>query len=138
MSISRKQIAFDLNQKKLKQFYPKGDSQSEYFYKKAYGDIQKFMLKNGFTHRQYSVYVSKKAFSKDDVNDLCEKLVTEFPWIRDCINEIDVTYIGEQHSIKDTIIDFFNDVEKEALAVDEEEFAEMELCSDIDEEEIEL
>ena len=134
MSISRKQIAFDLNQKSLKRLYPRGGSQSEYFYKRAYSDIQNFMLKNGFSHRQYSVYESEKPFSKDDIGVLCEKLVMEFPWISNCINEIDVTYIGEKHSIKDTILDFYNNIQKEGLAMDEEEFKDIENSSDLEEE----
>ena len=51
MSRSRKQITFDLSQEKLKLFYPRRNSQSDDFYKKAYSDIQNFMLKNGFSHR---------------------------------------------------------------------------------------
>ena len=56
--MTRKQVTFDLSQEMLKKFYPRGNSKSETFYKKAYSDIQKFMLRNGFSHRQYSVYVS--------------------------------------------------------------------------------
>ena len=112
MSATRKQITFDLSQEKLKLFYPRGSSQSENFYKKAYSDIQKFMLKNGFSHRQYSVYVSKKGLSQAEVNMLCDSISRVFPWIGNCINEIDITAIGKNYSLKQRIMQGCNEAQK--------------------------
>lgn len=110
MSATRKQITFDLSQEKLKLFYPRGSSQSENFYKKAYSDIQKFMLKNGFAHRQYSVYVSNEGFSQSDINELCDSISRAFPWIGNCINEMDITAIGKNYSLKPRIMQGCNEV----------------------------
>ena len=103
--MTRKQVTFDLSQEMLKKFYPRGNSKSETFYKKAYSDIQKFMLRNGFSHRQYSVYVSDESFSYDDMNELCNELAEQLLWIGDCLNEIDITSVEEHYSMKSTIIE---------------------------------
>lgn len=98
---SRKQITFDLNQETLKQLYPHTEpSQNAQYYKKAYQDIRRFMTANGFEHRQYSVYVSVDKLTTLDVMGLMERLAERFPWLSQCANEIDMTNIGVQHSLK--------------------------------------
>ena len=99
---SRKQITFDLQQKALKQYYPRPKrSLNPQFYKKAYRDISAFMCANGFEHRQYSVYASKERLDTYDIVELMEKLAGEMPWLGKCAKEVDVTDIGDmQHSIK--------------------------------------
>lgn len=61
------------------------------------------MVKHGFEHRRYSVYVSKERLTTLDVVGLMEELGGEMPWLSLCINEIDVTNIGIQHSLKQTL-----------------------------------
>lgn len=102
---SRKQITFDLQQKALRQYYPKPKrSLNPQFYKKAYQDISVFMCANGFEHRQYSVYTSKERLDTYDIVELMEKLAEEMPWLGKCAKEVDVTDIGDtQHSIKDLL-----------------------------------
>ena len=98
---SRKQITFDLRQGSLKRHYPHQEPpQNAQYYKKAYQDIQRFMTANGFEHRQYSVYTSIDKLTTVDVVDLIERLASAFPWLSRCVNEIDVTNIGAQHSLK--------------------------------------
>ena len=98
---SRKQITFDLRQESLKRHYPHQEPpQNAQYYKKAYQDIQRFMTANGFEHRQYSVYTSIDKLTTVDVVDLIERLGRAFPWLSQCVNEIDVTNIGAQHSLK--------------------------------------
>ena len=58
------------------------------------------MTANGFEHRQYSVYVSADKLTTLDVIGLMEQLAERFPWLSQCVNEIDVTNIGVQHSLK--------------------------------------
>lgn len=100
----RKQITFDLNQKDLARNYPRSKiTVNPKFYKKAYKDIRLFMEENGFEHRQYSVYASTKNLTAYDVAGLMEQLARKMPWLYSCVNEIDVTDIGEQHSIKEIL-----------------------------------
>lgn len=102
--LSRKQITFDLNQKALSRNYPRPKiTINPKFYKKAYKDISQFMKENGFEHRQYSVYTSGENLTTYDVVGLMEKLAAKMPWLYPCVNEIDVTDIGEQHSIKEIL-----------------------------------
>lgn len=101
---SRKQITFDLSQDALKRHYPHKEPVSNpQYYKKAYDDVQRFMVKHGFEHRQYSVYVSKERLTTLDVVGLMEELGEQMPWLSLCVNEIDVTNIGIQHSLKQTL-----------------------------------
>ncbi|EAJ0412376.1 VapD family protein [Campylobacter helveticus] len=95
MNLSRKAINFDLSTNKLKKYF--SDT------REAYGSIKNFMLKNGFEHRQYSGYTSIKPMSDKQINLLIKRLTKKCAWIGSCIKEFDVTDIGEQYSLKDTI-----------------------------------
>ncbi|MDR2295670.1 MAG: hypothetical protein LBD95_02635 [Clostridiales Family XIII bacterium] len=96
----RKQITFDLSQKTLAVHYPRPKvTINPKYYKKAYADISRFMKKNGFEHRQFSVYTSNEKITNTDINLLMEDLAKELPWFILCVNQIDVTNIGTQHSL---------------------------------------
>ena len=90
---ARKMINFDLSTIELKKYYK--DT------REPYGLIKKFMLENGFEHRQYSGYASTKPMSNSEVTEIARKMSKEFPWLGDCIQEFDVTDIGKQYSLKD-------------------------------------
>ena len=106
---SRKQITFDLSQQALEHHYPRPKmTKNLTFYKKAYADISRFMKKNGFEHRQFSVYISKDRINNTDINILISDIAKEMPWLVHCVNQIDVTNIGVQHSLLKTL-------EKESL-----------------------
>jgi virulence-associated protein VapD len=101
---TRKQITFDLSDKKLKIFYPKPKySLNPKYYNKAWGDIARFMKKNGFEHRQRSVYASLKPMTRAEVLILVDSMVEKMPWLNKCLNAIDVTNIGRQHSLMQAI-----------------------------------
>ncbi|ECL3871071.1 vapd [Campylobacter upsaliensis] len=95
MNLSRKAINFDLSTEELKKHFE--DT------RKPYGLIKDFMLENGFEHRQYSGYASKEPISNEDVFSIVLKISRKFTWIGSCIKEFDITEIGEQYSLKDTI-----------------------------------
>lgn len=101
---TRKQITFDLSQKALEKHYPRpAKSVNPKYYKKAYSDISQFMKKNGFEHRQFSVYNSIEKMTMADVTITMQILAVQMPWLYKCINEIDVTNIGSQHSVKQIV-----------------------------------
>jgi len=62
----RKSLNFDLDTNKLKEYYPNKN------YTNAYEDIKKFLLKNGFEHRQGSGYISQKEMSTKEVADIMD------------------------------------------------------------------
>jgi virulence-associated protein VapD len=114
---SRKQITFDLSQKALETYYPRPKaSTNPKFYKKAYTDISRFMSKNGFEHRQFSVYTSKERITNTDITLFMADLAKEMPWLSKCVNQIDVTNIGNQHSLlqslEEATLDLNIDLEK--------------------------
>ncbi len=91
MSLSRKAINFDLSTNELKKHFK--DTA------KAYNQIKDFMLQNGFEHRQYSGYASIESMEDFDITVLAETLNNKFTWLKDCIQEFDVTDIGEQYNL---------------------------------------
>lgn len=98
--VSRKQITFDLNNNRLKACYPRPSAAaSPSYYKKAWRDISRFMQRNGFEHRQYSVYASREKMTAMDVNALIRAMLLHMPWLCGCLDSIDVTNIGRQHDL---------------------------------------
>lgn len=95
-----KAINFDLDDKLLRKFYP---SKGLFGYKKAYSDIKKYMLKNGFAHRQYSGYISDAPLSNYQVAKIIASLSVQFPWLKKCVQKFDITNIGDQWDVKSII-----------------------------------
>ena len=100
MSMTRKQITFDLSQEALEAYYPRGErAQSEHHYRKAYQDIRRFMEQQGFVWRQNSVYVSEAPMTTMDVVLLSQRMAEKLPWMRLCVKEITATDIGARYSL---------------------------------------
>lgn len=95
--LSKKAINFDLDTNLLKKYYP--NSNITY----AYTEIKNFLLKNDFSHRQGSGYITNKNVSDFYIDKLVSKMAQKFPWLSKCIKEFDVTNIGETFSLKKTI-----------------------------------
>ena len=89
---TRKAINFDLDTLKLREKFL--DT------RKPYNDIKKFMESNGFEHRQYSGYVSKKQLPIYRVISLISKMGKDYTWLKDCIQKFDVTEIGDTFDLK--------------------------------------
>ena len=100
MSLSRKAINFDLSTNELKKHFK--DTREPYI------KIKTFMLENGFEHRQYSGYASKEPMDDKAISLLAEKLNEAFSWLSSCIQEFDVTDIGEQYSLNHIFKDFIS------------------------------
>lgn len=103
----RKAINFDLDTKVMKEqgLYPKG-----------YKLLKNSFKELGFTHRQGSGYTSIDKITNDQVYTLIENIVSENPWLADCVKKIDVTDIGRQHDLTDMVKDF---AEQKAATDDE-------------------
>ncbi|EAJ1438362.1 vapd [Campylobacter coli] len=95
MGINRKAINFDLSTKSLEKYFK--DT------REPYSLIKEFMLENGFEHRQYSGYTSKEPVDERQITRIVNKLTKKFIWLGECVKEFDVTEIGEQYSLKETI-----------------------------------
>lgn len=91
---SKKTLNFDLNDALLKKYYPSK------CYKKGWTDIKKFLVQNGFNHRQYSGYVSKKTILMADVIHLITTMSLNLKWLQYCVKEFDVTIVGDEYSLK--------------------------------------
>ncbi len=100
----KKTISFDLSIKMLEQYYPGKD------YHQAYRDIQKFMKENGFRHKQFSVYVSKKPMSRETATFYLNQLIKKNPWLYVCIKDVDITS-GINFNMKEVIDNHKEDFE---------------------------
>ena len=89
----RKALNFDLDTKK----YAGKHSPT------AYAEIKRFLQKNDFEHRQGSGYISKNSLSDGKIFAIIQNMSMELKWLRNCVEQIDVTNIGKQHSLLDTI-----------------------------------
>lgn len=95
-SNKRKAFHFDLDEKKLKQFY---SSKSGTGYKNAWGDIGSYMKKNGFEHAQYSGYESTHAMPQYEAIKIIENLNKKFPWFEQCAQAGTITDIGKRYDV---------------------------------------
>lgn len=92
----RKAINFDIDTKKYEEYTGKKVPT-------AYAEVKKILKKNGFEHRQGSGYVSKNSLDDLRITAIITNMTLTLKWLRFCVKEIDVTNIGKQHSLLDTI-----------------------------------
>jgi virulence-associated protein VapD len=82
---NRKSVNFDLDTASLIEVFGEKDR------RRGYSEIQRFMVQNGFEHRQYSGYVSKERMSYAETYDLIKALKKQCPWLYRCTNKFDLT-----------------------------------------------
>lgn len=92
----RKALYFDLNTKKYEEHTGKKAPT-------AYAEIKRFLKRNGLEHRQGSGYISKESLTDGKIFAIIQNMSMELEWLRECIEQIDVTNIGKQHSLVDVV-----------------------------------
>ncbi len=89
---TRKAIHFDLDTDSLKKIF---HSNNPFVYLKGYKQIGDFLKKNGFTHRQWSGYISKDPLTPVQVTAIVKGLNKTLPWLKKCVRKFDVTNVGD-------------------------------------------
>ena len=92
MKGTRKEITFDLDTNQLQKYYPSKN------WRKAYVDIKKHMLKNGFSWQQGFVYVSNGLQTNPELTDYLDQLASKQPWLNVCMRDCTVTNVGRIHN----------------------------------------
>lgn len=92
----RKALNFDLDTKKYERITGKKSPQ-------AYYEIRRFLENAGFEHRQGSGYISLNSLNEIQINTIVKDMSNQLLWLKYCVNVFDVTNIGRQHSLLDTI-----------------------------------
>lgn len=92
MANGRKQIAFDLDTKMIKKYYPTENWQN------AYRDIKRIMTANGFSWQQGSVYTSDERVSSAYATKVVEEISKKLPWTNRCMRDCVITNIGQSFS----------------------------------------
>lgn len=100
-------INFDLKIADLKRYYSSSSP------KKAYEEIAGYMAVNGFSHRQWSGYISDGTLSKTELLDVVTDLHKTFPWLIKCEKSMDATVITGIFDIRQMIIDSMEDEEED-------------------------
>lgn len=88
----RKQLMFDLETKVCAQILGRN-------YRKVYDDIERYLVKNGFTHLQGSGYVSEREFSDRETVLLLRHLIAKYPYLSKCFRDIRTADITSLNSI---------------------------------------
>ena len=94
---SIKAIYFDLNIKSLERYYSSNNP------KNAYRPIKNFLLKHNFSHVQYSGYHSNFKTTDISIFDLIEELDNAYPWLKHCVQKIEVTNVGANHDLMEVL-----------------------------------
>jgi virulence-associated protein VapD len=92
-----KAINFDLDSGNLRTVF------GEKGRRKAYSQIQSFLLDNGFSHKQWSGYASKYPMSYSEIYDVVFNLVDECTWMISCVNQFDATNVMAESDMLDAI-----------------------------------
>jgi len=87
----RKSLNFDLDTNKLKEHYPNKT------YTNAYEDIKKFLINNGFEHRQGSGYISEKEMTVQETIAIVKELNNNHPWLETCCKTFYYSDIGQEY-----------------------------------------
>lgn len=93
-----KMVNFDLSVEKLRKEF--GHDR----YRKGYAYIQRFFAAHGFSHHQYSGYISKSAMSYGEIYILVlDTMVATLPWLVECVKKFDATNITSQSNMLSAI-----------------------------------
>jgi virulence-associated protein VapD len=94
-----KSINFDLSTERLREVFGEGGR------RKAYAQIQRFLERNGFDHRQWSGYITKERRLYLDIYVIIDALVIHCSWLPGCVNRFDITDFMGQSDAYDYIIE---------------------------------
>jgi virulence-associated protein VapD len=100
-----KSINFDLDTERLVAEFGEGGR------RKAYAQIQSFLTRNGFDHRQWSGYITKKKRVYLDIYVIIDALIARCPWLPRCANRFDITDFMAQSDAMDYIASKLEDID---------------------------
>jgi virulence-associated protein VapD len=97
-----KAINFDLDTAQLRNLF------GEKGRRKAYAQIQSFLITNGFVHKQWSGYSSISPMAYGDVYNVVFEMVENCPWMPICVNQFDATNVMAESDMKEAIKNYTN------------------------------
>lgn len=100
-------VNFDLRIADLKVYYSNSNPRH------AYKEIAKYMAEHGFTHRQWSGYISESTMTKTELIDFTTDMHKKFPWLINCEGSMDATVITSIFDMRQMILDSMEDEEEE-------------------------
>jgi virulence-associated protein VapD len=92
-----KAINFDLNSNRLREIF------GEKGRRKAYARIGEFLAKEGYTHRQWSGYVSQQPKSNLEVFYSIDSLARQCQWLDHCVSRFDITNVTNESDMLEVI-----------------------------------
>jgi len=122
MGRRRKLIAFDLDTKALKTYYPSNS------WRTSYKDIKTYMTENGFIWQEGSTYVSEKYMSWANATVILEGLRNELPWTENCMRDCVMGNIDSVYSQNYIFKEKANsEITKKTVSKQKEDIAEEEI-----------
>jgi virulence-associated protein VapD len=100
-----KAINFDLDTARLVEVF------GERGRRQAYAQLQRFFVRNGFEHRQWSGYVSIAKRTYLEMYTLIDGLLARHSWLSHCTNHFDVTDFMAQSDALDYIVSKQEDID---------------------------
>ena len=97
-----KAINFDLDTYNLRQIF------GEKGRRNAYSQVKRFLTKNGFSHKQWSGYISLRPMSYGEVYDIVFKMIDTYPWLPICTNQFDATNVMAETDMLEAIKNYGN------------------------------
>lgn len=91
--VKRKQISFDIDTNVAKKIL------GEQNYTKVYGDIRRYMEKEGWRHIEGSVYMSNHPMSNGDILYVLDEIKGKYPYLEKCFREIHQADVSNVHSL---------------------------------------
>lgn len=89
----RKAIHFDLDTATVEATFGKKNTSM------AYRKIRKFLESNGFTHSQYSGYMSLRSMSDLEVYRTYDMMKEALPWLEPCAQKIHVLVVADEFDL---------------------------------------
>lgn len=84
-----KALYFDLNVKRLKEYYSDTNPNG------AYGKIRDYLIKRNFSHVQYSGYHSKYKTTDLEIFDLIHEMSEDLKWLAPCLNHFENPFLNQ-------------------------------------------
>lgn len=122
MSRRRKLIAFDMDTKALKTYYPSSS------WRTSYKDIKTYMAENGFIWQEGSTYISEGYMSWANATVILEGMRNELPWTENCMRDCvmaNIDSVYNQNYIFKERAD--SEITKETISKQKEDITEEEI-----------
>ena len=74
-------------------------------YTKGYTEVEKYLLKNGFEHSQFSGYTSEKPMSYPQAYAICRSMNRQLKWLSQAVNKFSISNLSSDYNFDELFQD---------------------------------